>query len=102
MITSINDIFVISRDLCPVFSIFFLFQWHYYQPFWTLVGAGAKTFHQSGRRMETVLPKKANWIKEKVASIDPDNCLVTTNEGREVSFFLAYSIIFCAIYAPAA
>ena len=35
--------------------------------------------------METVLPKKANWIKEKVSSIDPDNCVVTTNEGREVS-----------------
>ena len=48
---------------------------HYYQPLWTLVGGGVKTLAQSGRPMESLLPKGANWLKDSVARFDPNsNC----------------------------
>ena len=55
------------------------------------MGAGIKNFHQSGRLMKNVLPKNATWIKEKVVAIEPEKCLVTTAQGRQVGQF-HYSI----------
>ena len=63
-----------------------LLQTHYYQPIWTLVGGGLKEQEQSGRPMASVLPKKATWIKDSVATFDPDNNKVTTAKGDEISY----------------
>ena len=46
---------------------------HYYQPAWTLVGAGVFNINDTVRDEATVMPKKATWIKKKVASFDPEN-----------------------------
>ncbi|XP_064107561.1 sulfide:quinone oxidoreductase, mitochondrial-like [Macrobrachium nipponense] len=59
---------------------------HYYQPMWTLVGGGMKTLEDSGKPMSEVLPKKADWIKEKVVSFDPHNNKVITNDGQEINY----------------
>ena len=64
----------------------FLFQTHYYQPGWTLVGGGMKTFEDTGKPMKKVLPKKAEWLKTSVEKFDPDNSKVTTTEGDEISY----------------
>ena len=61
-------------------------QTHYYQPIWTLVGGGLKDQEQSGRPMASVLPKKATWIKDSVATFDPDNNKVTTAGGDEIAY----------------
>ncbi|CAG2100578.1 unnamed protein product, partial [Medioppia subpectinata] len=45
---------------------------HYYQPMWTLVGAGIKTLDQSGRPMAKVMPKGVKWIKDRAMAIEPD------------------------------
>ena len=61
-------------------------QTHYYQPIWTLVGGGLKDQAQSGKPMASVLPKKATWIKDTVATFDPDNNRVTTASGEEIAY----------------
>nr|QTJ02331.1 sulfide quinone oxidoreductase 2 [Xenograpsus testudinatus] len=59
---------------------------HYYQPMWTLVGGGMKTLENSGRPMSQVLPKKADWIKQRVVTFDPHNNKVMTEDGSEINY----------------
>jgi len=37
---------------------------HYYQPAWTLVGAGVYNAKDTERTMDSVMPKFVDWIKE--------------------------------------
>ena len=46
---------------------------HYYQPGWTLVGAGVFQPEFTARTMASLIPKGVNWIKAAVAAFDPDN-----------------------------
>lgn len=62
----------------------FLLQMHYYQPMWTLVGAGAKTVSASGRSTASVMPSGVKWVKSKVMKLDPKNNTVFTESGKEV------------------
>ena len=59
---------------------------HYYQPMWTLVGGGVKTLAQSGRPMDSLLPKGANWLKDSVASFEPTNNRLVTESGDVVNY----------------
>ncbi|XP_048251074.1 sulfide:quinone oxidoreductase, mitochondrial-like isoform X1 [Haliotis rufescens] len=59
---------------------------HYYQPMWTLVGAGIKTLQASGRPMQSVLPRGCDWIKDRAVSFDPDRCTVTTGSGEQIGY----------------
>ena len=52
---------------------------HYYQPLWTLVGAGVKPLDQSVRSMKDGLPPKVTWLQDSVTKFEPsDNSLVTS------------------------
>lgn len=59
---------------------------HYYQPIWTLVGAGAKTVASSGRSTASVIPSGVTWVKSKVAELDPENNTVHTDSGKKISY----------------
>ncbi|XP_029992288.1 sulfide:quinone oxidoreductase, mitochondrial [Sphaeramia orbicularis] len=59
---------------------------HYYQPIWTLVGAGAKTVASSGRPTASVMPSGVKWVKAKVQEINPDTNTVCTDDGTEISY----------------
>ncbi|XP_069767458.1 sulfide:quinone oxidoreductase, mitochondrial [Narcine bancroftii] len=59
---------------------------HYYQPIWTLVGAGAKPLKMSGRPTASVIPSGVTWIKSKVQELDPDKNLVRTDDGKELTY----------------
>ncbi|XP_034541446.1 sulfide:quinone oxidoreductase, mitochondrial-like [Notolabrus celidotus] len=59
---------------------------HYYQPIWTLVGAGAKTVASSGRSTASVMPSGVKWVKSKVQEINPDTNTVRTDDGNEISY----------------
>jgi len=59
---------------------------HYYQPLWTLVGGGVKTLAQTGRPMDTLLPKAATWVKDSVARFDPEHNKLETDGGEEVHY----------------
>ncbi len=51
---------------------------HYYQPAWTLVGAGAFDFKETERNEGDYIPEGVDWIKDKATGIDPEKNEVTT------------------------
>lgn len=59
---------------------------HYFQPAFTLVGAGACSMESTYRDEEKVIPKHASWIQEAVDSICPEENYVTTREGTRVHY----------------
>ena len=59
---------------------------HYYQPAWTLVGAGAYDYNKTGRPMSSVIPKGCDWVKDAITTIDADNSKVNTANSGELSY----------------
>uniref|UniRef100_A0A8C5EXY5 Sulfide:quinone oxidoreductase, mitochondrial n=1 Tax=Gouania willdenowi TaxID=441366 RepID=A0A8C5EXY5_GOUWI len=59
---------------------------HYYQPLWTLVGAGAKSAASAGRSTASVMPSGVKWVKSKVQEINPDVNTVLTVDGTKISY----------------
>lgn len=59
---------------------------HYYQPAWTLVGAGTYNYEKTKRSMASVMPKKANWIKEYADRFLPEENKVITSGGKEYTY----------------
>jgi sulfide:quinone oxidoreductase len=59
---------------------------HFYQPAWTLVGAGAYDYNKTGRPMSSVIPKGCDWVKDAVTTIDADNSKVNTANSGELSY----------------
>jgi NADH dehydrogenase FAD-containing subunit len=59
---------------------------HYYQPLWTLVGAGLKSLKESGRPMGTVIPAEASWFQQSVKKIDPKLNSITTADRRTITY----------------
>ena len=59
---------------------------HYYQPFWTLVGAGVVSKEASRKRQQDVIPDGATWIRDSVAGFDPSQNTVTLASGERVSY----------------
>lgn len=52
---------------------------HYYQPSWTLVGAGEFESAKSARPMRDCIPKRATWLQASVTRFSPDDNTVTTD-----------------------
>lgn len=59
---------------------------HYYQPAWTLVGAGTFDFSKTARPMASVIPDGVTWIKDYAASFDPDNNKVDTKNSGTITY----------------
>ncbi|XP_006882999.1 PREDICTED: sulfide:quinone oxidoreductase, mitochondrial [Elephantulus edwardii] len=59
---------------------------HYYQPIWTLVGAGAKQLSSSSRPMASVIPSGVEWIRSRVVGLNPDKNSILTDNGMEISY----------------
>ena len=59
---------------------------HYYQPAWTLVGAGTYNYDKTARPMAKVIPKGATWIKDKAIGFDPVNNMVHTAANDNISY----------------
>jgi sulfide:quinone oxidoreductase len=59
---------------------------HYYQPAWTLVGAGTYDYDKTGRPMSSVIPQGCDWIKDAVTTIDADNNKVSTAKSGDLSY----------------
>ena len=59
---------------------------HYYQPIWTLVGAGVFPKEVSERNEADYIPPGANWIKDAVKTFDPDNNSVTLASGEKHTY----------------
>ncbi len=59
---------------------------HYYQPIWTLVGAGVFPKEMSEKNECDFIPDGVNWIKEAVESFDPENNKVVLRNGEIHSY----------------
>lgn len=59
---------------------------HYYQPLWTLVGAGVFPKEESERDEYSLIPSGVKWIKERVVDVKPDSNIVKLDSGREISY----------------
>lgn len=65
---------------------------HFYQPGWTMVGAGVFSFKSTERRMADLMPSKATWIKKSAARFEPEKNEVVLDDGSR----LAYSVLIVA------
>ena len=59
---------------------------HYYQPGWTMVGAGIFNAPSTAKSMASTIPAGVRWIKARVESFDPQAQTVTLSDGRSVSY----------------
>ncbi|XP_014223322.1 sulfide:quinone oxidoreductase, mitochondrial isoform X1 [Trichogramma pretiosum] len=59
---------------------------HYYQPLFTLIGGGIKDLESSRKSMKSVLPQKAQWIKDKVVCFQPSENQVKTSNGDTIQY----------------
>ena len=59
---------------------------HFYQPLWTLVGAGIVPKEITVRKEASVMPKGVTWIRDAVVEIDPDANQVRTAGGRTIGY----------------
>ena len=65
---------------------------HWYQPAWTLVGAGTFNYKKTARPMASIIPNGVEWIQDKVTTFDPaKNSLSTAKSGD-----LGYSYLIVA------
>lgn len=55
---------------------------HYYQPAWTLVGAGIFDINKTVRSQADYIPKGTTWIKDAVAGFLPDENKVVCTSGQ--------------------
>lgn len=59
---------------------------HYYQPAWTLVGAGIFDVNRTVRDEKDFIPKNATWIKEAVSEFEPIINKVKCVSGAEITY----------------
>ena len=59
---------------------------HYYQPSWTLVGAGAYRAKASVRPTSRVIPSGVRWIQNRVTTIDAEGQKVATQSSGEIGY----------------
>ncbi len=59
---------------------------HYYQPLWTLVGAGILPREWTERDQAAVIPKGVGWVKESVVALSPETKEVELSSGKKISY----------------
>ncbi|MDC0746082.1 NAD(P)/FAD-dependent oxidoreductase [Polyangium mundeleinium] len=59
---------------------------HYYQPLWTLVGAGIVSADVSERDEAAYIPERARWIKDFAEEIDPVAQTVRVRGGGQIGY----------------
>lgn len=59
---------------------------HYYQPGWTMVGAGVFDAEFTKRAEAKVMPKQVTWIKASAAGFTPDDNKVILCDGGEITY----------------
>jgi sulfide:quinone oxidoreductase len=59
---------------------------HFYQPLWTLVGAGLADPAGTVRLESRVMPRGATWIHDRATHVDPDAGTVGLDDGRRLSY----------------
>jgi len=61
-------------------------EFHYYQPAWTLVGAGAFDPQKTERKTIDLIPNGAEWIRAAVSRFEPDQQRVVLSHGQSIHY----------------
>ncbi|WP_323614651.1 FAD/NAD(P)-binding oxidoreductase [Pseudomonas putida] len=77
---------LISRDPSLDIAVIDPADVHYYQPGWTMVGAGVFKAPSTARTMASTIPRGVRWIKARVQGFDPLGQLVMLEDGRTISY----------------
>lgn len=59
---------------------------HYYQPAFTLVGAGVYTLEKTRRPEQKLIPRNVGWIQKKVTGFDPEHNRVTLSSNSNLEY----------------
>ncbi|AWT09828.1 TIGR01244 family phosphatase [Stutzerimonas frequens] len=59
---------------------------HYYQPGWTLVGAGVFDRANTERAMSRCIPSKAQWIHAAAEAFEPEHQQVVLEDGSRIGY----------------
>ena len=59
---------------------------HYYQPAWTLVGAGTYNFKDTERNEADYIPEGVDWIKDYATDINPKNNSIETKTSGKITY----------------
>lgn len=59
---------------------------HYYQPLWTLVGAGVVPKRKTVRPEASVMPRGVTWIRDAVIELRPEQNEVVTRGGQTIRY----------------
>lgn len=59
---------------------------HFYQPLWTLAGAGVVKKENSKKPMSELIPRGANWLKEKVIQVLPQENKIILSNNIELNY----------------
>lgn len=59
---------------------------HFYQPAWTLVGAGEYAAKETVRNMHAVMPPNVKWVKAAVTGFNPEKNKLLLSNGGEVVY----------------
>ncbi len=59
---------------------------HYYQPAWTLVGAGEFDQKKTVRPMVDCIPRGAKWVRASAAAFDPEQSRVILDNGQRLEY----------------
>lgn len=73
---------VLAKDICilePATT-------HYYQPLWTMVGAGIFDVAVSARPMSSTIPNGVTWLRDSAIKVAPDDNQVQCASGRKLSY----------------
>lgn len=59
---------------------------HYYQPLWTLVGAGLAKKEATEHSEASVIPRRVTWIRDAVAEFLPEQNSIRTRNGQTITY----------------
>ena len=59
---------------------------HYYQPGWTMVGAGVFSAEFTRRTEKSVMPRAVDWIKQAASGFAPESNQVLLEDGSAVAY----------------
>ncbi len=68
---------------------------HYYQPLWTLVGAGVLPKERTARPQADLIPDGATWIRAAASRLEPQRNQVVTDQGERIEYELL--VVACGI-----
>lgn len=59
---------------------------HWYQPLWTLVGAGMVDIGDTVRPEDKVIPRGVEWIRSRAVDVDPESRVVASEAGDHIGY----------------